>query len=141
MDLTSKCTCRKNFIDLWYTVFFKIQSQIFSKILHFWSKDLLFFYQDRVYFDTGFQNFFPISIFTKVQNFTMVQWLRNSNLLLEVMKLWVRNIAFLDILGDLVSLWPSTLGQWPQILHTSCQAPGASFCKIFIHKSKAVEVF
>ena len=73
MDLTSKCTCRKNFIDLWYTVFFKIQSQIFSKILHFCSKDLLFFYQDRVYFDTGFQNFFPISIFTKVQNFTMVQ--------------------------------------------------------------------
>ena len=33
----------------------------------------MFFYQDRVYFDTGFQNFFPISIFTKVQNFTMVQ--------------------------------------------------------------------
>ena len=109
-----------------------------KRISHFSS--ISFFDKDRVHIDTGFENLFSMSKFIEMQIFSKVQWLWKSKLLLN-MKLGVQNFAFFNILRHLVLLWPSALGQWPQILHTSYQAPGASFCKIFIHKSKAIEVF
>ena len=118
--------------------FFQSILNFFWKISHFSS--ISFFDKDRVHIDTGFENLFSMSKFIEMQIFSKVQWLWKSKLLLN-MKLGVQNFAFFNILRHLVLLWPSALGQWPQILHTSYQAPGASFCKIFIHKSKAIEVF
>ena len=119
-------------------IYSKFNFEFVWKILHFSS--ISFFDKDRVHIDTGFENLFSMSKFIEMGIFLKVQWLWKSKLLLN-MKLGVQNFAFFNISRHLVLLWPSALGQWPQILHTSYQAPGASFCKIFIHKSKAIEVF
>ena len=57
------------------------------------------------------------------------------------MILGVQNFAFLDILGHFGSLQPNALSQWPKILHTACQAPGPSFCKISAYTSNAEKDF
>ena len=57
------------------------------------------------------------------------------------MILGVQNFAFLDILGHFGWLQPNALSQWPKILHTACQAPGPSFCKISAYTSNAENDF
>ena len=74
MDLTSTCTCMKNFVGLWWTVFSKFNFEFFQNFAFSFLKYISsFFNQDRVYFDAHYENLFFISIFTWVQNFTMVQ--------------------------------------------------------------------
>ena len=88
-----------------------------------------------MYFDAGFGNGFSISIFIWVQNFTMVQKLKNSKLQVKIVKSRVQNFAFLDTFGRFASPRPNALSQSHQILHTGWQVPGASSCKISAHKS------
>ena len=100
-----------------------------------------FFNQDSMYFDAGFGNGFSISIFIWVQNFTMVQKLKNSKLQVKIVKSRVQNFAFLDTFGRFASPRPNALSQSHQILHTGWQVPGASSCKISAHKSNFKWIF
>ncbi len=56
--------------------------------------------------------------------------LKNLKSLLKVIILGLQNFVLLDILEHFGSLQPNTLGYWPKILHTACQATKSSSCKI-----------
>ena len=87
-------------------------------------------------FHTSSRNQSSIDIISCLQSFIMVQKQKNTWKLFKVWKLGAQNFAFLDTFGHLASLQPNPLSQLPQILHTSCQAPGASSCKILGHVAK-----
>ena len=104
--------------------------------MHFWSK--LSFNQDRVYLIQVLRMYSQKHIYcgAKFYNGPLTQKLK-----ITAQSHGIRGqkfCFFFYILGYLVS---SALGQWPQILHTSHQAPGTPSCKIFGYVTKANENF